>query len=102
MALSSRIPLVCIGLGIAVAAFAQGTPGPGMPAAPEHGGPRDWEVTGVSRALNLRAQPALGAQVIASYTPGTILDNLAAAWGIQGTVIRARPGVPGAWCVLDE
>jgi hypothetical protein len=48
----------------------------GLPASPEDGGPRNWEVSGVSRALNLRAQPSTRARVIVQYAPGTILDNL--------------------------
>ena len=48
----------------------------GVPAASEDGGPRNWEVTGVSRALNLREQPSIKARMIAKYAPGTILDNL--------------------------
>lgn len=47
-----------------------------VPAAPEDGGPRNWEVTGVSRGLNLREQPSTSARIVASYAPGTILDNL--------------------------
>ena len=47
-----------------------------VPAAPEDGGPRNWEVTGVSRALNLREQPSTAARVVTSYLPGTLLDNL--------------------------
>jgi len=43
------------------------------PAAPENGGPRNWEVV---RALNLREQPSTTARVLARYAPGTILDNL--------------------------
>ena len=50
--------------------------GAGVPAAPEDGGPRNWEVTVVSGALNLREQPSLRARIVASYTPGTILSNL--------------------------
>jgi len=48
----------------------------GAPAAPEEGGPRNWEVAGVSRALNLREQPSTSARIVATYSPGTILDNL--------------------------
>ena len=48
----------------------------GVPAAPEDGGPRNWKVTGVSRALNLREQPSIAARIVASYATGTILDNL--------------------------
>ena len=47
-----------------------------IPAAPEDGGPRNWEVVGVSRALNLREQPSTTASIIAGYARGTILDNL--------------------------
>jgi hypothetical protein len=47
-----------------------------IPSAPEDGGPRDWEVTGVSRALNLRAGPSVTAEVIAAFPLGAILDNL--------------------------
>ena len=48
----------------------------GVPAVPEDGGPRNWEVIGVSRALNLREQPSTTARIVAGYAPGTILDNL--------------------------
>lgn len=49
---------------------------PGVPAAPEDGGPRNWEVTGVSHGLNLREQPSPTARVIGTYATGTLLDNL--------------------------
>jgi hypothetical protein len=45
-------------------------------AASENGGPRNWEVTGVSTALNLREQPSTSTNIIARFKPGTILDNL--------------------------
>ncbi|MGA7964287.1 MAG: META domain-containing protein [Gammaproteobacteria bacterium] len=60
----------------------------GVPATPEDGGPRDWEVT---RTLNLREQPSTAARIVASYTPGTILDNL----GCQ----RAEGRV---WCDVQQ
>jgi hypothetical protein len=47
-----------------------------VPAAPEDGGPRNWQVTGVSNALNLREQPTTAAKIITRCPPGTILDNL--------------------------
>jgi len=47
-----------------------------MPAAPKDGGPRDWEVTGVSRTLNLRELPSATARIVGGYAPGTILYNL--------------------------
>jgi len=59
-----------------------GTPGrdysgAGVPAAPEDGGPRNWQVAGVSSVLNLREQPSTRARIVFRYKPGTILDN----WG---------------------
>jgi len=63
----------------------------GVAAAPEDGGPRAWEVAGVSRALNLREQPSIKARVVARYTRGTILDNL----GCQ----RAKDRV---WCDVQQ
>jgi len=59
-----------------------------VPAAPEDGGPRDWEVT---RKLELREQPSTKAKVLVSYAPGTILDNL----GCQ----RAEDKV---WCDVQQ
>lgn len=47
-----------------------------VPKAPEDGGPRNWEVTGVSRAVNLREGPSTKAAISGSFRPGTILDNL--------------------------
>lgn len=47
-----------------------------VPAAPEDGGPRNWEVTGVSRAVNLREQPSTSSRIVGSYRPGAVLDNL--------------------------
>ena len=83
-----RIGFVFMSLVMAVAALAQGIHGEEVslqastsrveevPAAPEDGGPRNWQVTGVSSALNLREQPSISARIVASYTPGTILDHL--------------------------
>lgn len=45
-------------------------------AAPEDGGPRNWEVSGVSRSLNLREQPSTKARIVSGFALGTILDNL--------------------------
>jgi len=41
--------------------------------APENGGPRNWEVV---RELNLREQPSTSARILATFRPGTTLDNL--------------------------
>jgi heat shock protein HslJ len=62
-----------------------------VPAAPGDGGPRNWEVTGVSRALNLWEQPSTAATIIAQYVPGSILDNLGCQ-RIEGRV----------WCDVQE
>jgi hypothetical protein len=47
-----------------------------VPATPDEGGPRNWQVSGVWSALNLRGQPSTSAAVIAGYPPGAILQNL--------------------------
>lgn len=51
-------------------------PAEAVPAAPEDGGPRNWIVSGVSNALNLREQPSATAAIVGGYANGTILDNL--------------------------
>jgi len=47
-----------------------------VPAAPEDGGPRNWQVTDVSSVLNLREQPSTTSTIIARYPVLTVLDNL--------------------------
>lgn len=44
-----------------------------VPAAPEEGGPRNWEVTA---NIDLLEQPDATSTILTSYSPGTILDNL--------------------------
>jgi hypothetical protein len=66
-------------------------PAASVPIAPEDGGPRNWEVAGVSSALNLREQPSTTANIIAKYAPGTILHNLGC--------LRAEDRV---WCDVQE
>jgi hypothetical protein len=71
-----------------------GGPGRGaadVPAAPEDGGPRNWEVAGVSSALNLREQPSTTANIVARYAAGTILHNLGC--------LRAEDRI---WCDVQE
>jgi hypothetical protein len=68
-----------------------GTAGGEVPAAPEDGGPRHWEVTGVTSALNLREDASTSARTIARYAPGTILANLGCR--------RAEGRV---WCDVQE
>jgi hypothetical protein len=62
-----------------------------VPLAPEDGGPRHWEVTGVTGALNLREAASTSARAIASYASGTVLDNL----GCQEAEGRV-------WCDVQE
>jgi len=59
-----------------------------LPAAPENGGPRNWEV---AAAVNLREQPSTSSRILASYHPGTILDNS----GCQRAKGRA-------WCDVQQ
>jgi heat shock protein HslJ len=59
-----------------------------VPASPENGGPRNWEVT---RALSLREQPGASARILATYRAGTILDNLG-----------CRQAQGRAWCDVQQ
>lgn len=59
--------------------------------APEDGGPRNWEVTGVSSYLNLREAPSSVAPVVSRYPPGTLLSNL----GCEEVAGQA-------WCYVQE
>lgn len=65
--------------------------GASVPAAPEDGGPRLWQVTGVTSALNLRQEPSRAAPIIARYAPGTLLTNLG-----------CRRAEGRAWCDVQE
>lgn len=44
-----------------------------VPAAPEDGGPRNWEVT---ETVSLREEPKATSKVLNTYEAGTILNNL--------------------------
>lgn len=66
--------LMISGLALVGPALAQASSS--VPAAPDDGGPLNWEVTGVATALNLREQPSTSAPIVARYASGTILDNL--------------------------
>jgi hypothetical protein len=69
--------LLAVSLAVVLAqATATAAADTGVPTAPENGGPRNWQVMGVTGALNLREEPATTARVVASYPAGTILDNL--------------------------
>ncbi len=61
------------------------------PKAPDEGGPRAWEVFGVTSRLNLREQPSTAAAIAGGFAPGTILDNL----GCQRTGREI-------WCDVQE
>lgn len=50
--------------------------GGAVPASPEKGGPRNWEVREISGRLNLRAEPSTSSGIVAAYASGAILDNL--------------------------
>ncbi len=63
---------ICAGVALSAAGLAYADE---VPAAPEDGGPRNWQVA-VGGGLNLRAQPSIGAGVLATYASGTLLDNL--------------------------
>lgn len=78
-------------LPLAAAAVPFGAAAAGVPAAPEDGGPRSWEVVGVSSSLNLREEPNRTARVVATYRPGTILANLG-----------CRSAGGGVWCDVQE
>lgn len=68
-------------LEVAVAATGggQGSAMAGVPAAPADGGPRRFEVVGVSEALNMRERPSTSAAVVARLPLGAILGNLGCA-----------------------
>jgi hypothetical protein len=68
--------LLTLGLVPGAPGFVQGAAGGAVPGAPQDGGPRTWEVSGVSGGLNLREQPSTAAKVVARYGAGTILGNL--------------------------
>ena len=61
---------------ILLCALAAAQTGSDVPKAPEDGGPRNWAVTGVSRAVNFREEPSTKAAISGSFRLGTILDNL--------------------------
>lgn len=62
-----------------------------VPPSPDDGGARVFVVTGVSTALNLRAEPSTAAAVVARVADGAWLDNL----GCQA-------GSDRAWCDVQR
>lgn len=67
--------------------------GAAVPAAPDEGGPRKWNVT---RPLNLRESRSTGSAVVALLEPGRILDNMgcAAAEGRVWCYVQPLGGGP--------
>ncbi len=63
----------------------------GLPLSPDNGGPRRFEVTGVSTSLNLRAEPSTTAEVLASLKPGEILTNLGCQNAEDRTWCQVQP-----------
>lgn len=72
-----------------------------LPAAPENGGPRNWEVTA---ALKLREQPTASSRTLTSYRPGTILDNLGCqrAQGRAWCDVQALGGGPRGYVAAES
>jgi len=62
-----------------------------VPAAPEDGGPRNWQVKDVAGGLNLRAEPSTSSQLIGHFAAGTILSNLG-----------CRKAGTGIWCDVQK
>lgn len=81
-----RLVISLSGLLVAVPALAGS-----VPAAPEDGGPRNWQVSTAAAAVHLREQPSRTSRSLARLAPGTILDNL----GCQ----RARNEI---WCDVQR
>lgn len=93
MTLLTALMLLCAGPALAQTGSETTGRGPttaGVPAAPEDGGPRNWEVR-VSSTLNLREYPSVRAEIVSRYASGAILDNL----GCQ----RAESRI---WCDVQE
>ena len=88
-----RVPykLVILTAFVAFALPALGQADPALPAAPEDGGPRHWEVSGVRSGLNLREQASTSSSIVLTYPPGTILANLG-----------CQPSEGRVWCDVQE
>lgn len=70
-----RLPLTSVPILMCALAAAAQT-GSDVPKAPDDGGPWNWEVSSVSRAVNFREKPSTKAPIAGSFRLGTILDNL--------------------------
>jgi len=72
-----------------VEAISEAQPAEAAPAAPEDGGPLNWEVISEG-VLRMRGEPSTSAEVVSTLNKGTILDNL----GCQQAEGRA-------WCYVQ-
>lgn len=75
----------------AASAPSETTPTAAVPASPEQGGPRNWQVPGSSAPLSLRESASAGSKLLATYEAETILDNLG-----------CQPGDAGVWCDVQQ
>lgn len=71
--LHARASYLLAAAALALAVAAHPAIGAEVPAAPEDGGTRHWEVT---TGLKLRAEASTSAAVLTTYPPGAILSNL--------------------------
>ena len=96
--LTAAVVLLCAAIATVQAAAGQlagASAAKDVPAAPEDGGPRNWQVSGVSSALNLREQPTTAAKIITTYPSGTIsaANVLMAEFGAMSSNWAAAPAV---------
>jgi hypothetical protein len=75
-------------LSVLILAGPAGAQPAAVPASPEDGGNRYWEV---QSSLNLRERPSTSARIVDSYAAGTILNNLG-----------CERGEHRAWCYVQE
>lgn len=87
-----RLAHVLLGCALGLAAQAE----PELPASPEAGGPRNLEVTGVSRIVNVREEASRTAPVVTTFALGTVLDNLGCTRGEEGGWCDVQPLGGGA------
>ncbi len=82
--------------------LAEATPG-AVPASPADGGPRRFEVTGITTSLNLRAAADTGSEVLASLKPGQILTNLGCEKDADRVWCQVQPmeGGPVGYAAAD-
>ncbi|MFG6178908.1 SH3 domain-containing protein [Halomonas sp. THAF12] len=90
--ISRRVVMpLTLSMALMMPALASANEASGVPAAPEEGGPRNWQVKEVTGGLNLREAPSLSAAIVDRYAAGTLLDNL----GCQAAEGRT-------WCDVQQ